>query len=285
MSNSSDSSSDQSASSESHIVTAEELMRRKRKKTHGSQSSAVIKTKSTDSLKEEDLDEEIKRLEAELESSSDYTDDDSSSSSDGSDSDDDGDSAKSRKIEGRESIDPSSKDAIICLSSCASETIQPLAKSLLPACKSKKLKIDRDAENQKVREKNDGVSDGLRDVVKEVLAGYKPRSSERIPFYCRVCAVQSKDESEFKLHKQSEFHKTAVQVEKKATYCKLCRKQLTSLVQMQEHLDSRPHKERLDSMKARQRGFTGTNFGRGTGAFRGRGNRFAQNNRGRVPRV
>ena len=143
--------------------------------------------------------------------------------------------------------------------------------------------IDKDEEKQKDREKNSRVSSGLRDAVKEVLAEYQPRSSERIPFYCRVCAVQSKDEAEFTLHKQTEFHKTAVQVEKKATYCKLCRKQLTSLIQMQEHLDSRPHKERLDSMKARQQGFSGRGFGRG-GSAAGRGNRYVQVNKERPGR-
>lgn len=271
-----------SSSDESPIMTAEELIRRKRRSTVGSQSSAVQKQKSN-TVNEDDLDEEIKRLEAELEKSSDESDDGSSSSSDSGS--DDTHSAKKRKYKGGESTsDPStSKDAIICLSSCASETIEPLATSYLPACKSKKLKIDKDEEKQKDREKNSRVSSGLRDAVKEVLAEYQPRSSERIPFYCRVCAVQSKDEAEFTLHKQTEFHKTAVQVEKKATYCKLCRKQLTSLIQMQEHLDSRPHKERLDSMKARQQGFSGRGFGRG-GSAAGRGNRYVQVNKERPGR-
>jgi hypothetical protein len=277
------SNSSSSNDDESHIVTAEELMRRKRKNGFGSQSSAAL-TIQSNSLNEGDLDDEIKRLEAELEESSDSSGDDSSSFSDSCDSDDD-ESMNRRQNEGKAATDKSSsKDAVICLSSCASETIKPLDKTLLPACKSKKLKIDRDDEHQNVREKNYSERNGLRDVVKEVLAGYQPRSSERIPFYCRVCAVQSKDESEFLLHKQSEFHKTAVQVEKKATYCKLCRKQLTSLVQMQEHLDSRPHKERLNSMKARQRGLTGRRYGRSGGTM-GRGNRFTQSNRGRGPRV
>ena len=43
-------------------------------------------------------------------------------------------------------------------------------------------------------------------------------------------------------------------MEKKATYCKLCRKQLTSIVQMREHLQSKPHRERMDAVKQRQRG-------------------------------
>jgi hypothetical protein len=48
------------------------------------------------------------------------------------------------------------------------------------------------------------------------------------------------------VHKTTDFHKAAVSVEKKATYCKLCRKQLTSIVQMQDHLESRPHRDKMD---------------------------------------
>ena len=55
------------------------------------------------------------------------------------------------------------------------------------------------------------------------------------------------------MHKTTDFHKAAVSVEKKATYCKLCRKQLTSIVQMQDHLESRPHRDKMDLVKERQR--------------------------------
>ncbi len=46
-------------------------------------------------------------------------------------------------------------------------------------------------------------------------------------------------------------------MEKKATYCKLCRKQLTTIVQMQDHLESRPHRNKMDLVKARRRGNEG----------------------------
>jgi deoxyribodipyrimidine photolyase-like uncharacterized protein len=70
-------------------------------------------------------------------------------------------------------------------------------------------------------------------------------------------------EEEFFDHKRSEFHKTAVEMEQKASYCKLCRKQLTSLVQLKEHLTSKPHKERLDRVRENRR--MGGNRGRGRG--------------------
>ena len=135
-------------------------------------------------------------------------------------------------------------------------------------------------ENREIAQK----SDGLRQAVLEVLQGYVPRSSEKLPFYCRVCSHQSTSEEEFLEHKQTAFHKTAVQVERKNTYCKLCRKQLTSIVQMQEHLKSGPHRERLDFVQARQRGGTGDMRGRrynNGNSSRGRGYSHNNSSRGR----
>jgi len=225
----------------------------------------------------DDIDSEIKRLEAEL-AKSDSDDDSSSSEDDDDDQNDDSDiqyrNSRKKKIRfGETSIlnkedvrneEPKGKvEAVICTSACASDSIPHLPASTLPKCKSKKLKIDlqnndNDADGTKNRKRKNSSStvqsDGLRAAVMEVLGSYTPRSSERIPFYCRVCSYQSKNEIEFSEHKRTEFHKAAVEIERKKTYCKLCRKQLTSLVQMQEHLDSRPHKDRLESLKARQRG-------------------------------
>jgi hypothetical protein len=44
---------------------------------------------------------------------------------------------------------------------------------------------------------SDGFSDGLRDAVQELLSGYVARSSEKIPFYCRVCLHQSENQEDF----------------------------------------------------------------------------------------
>ena len=56
-----------------------------------------------------------------------------------------------------------------------------------------------------------GFSDGLRDAVQEVLSGYVARSSEKIPFYCRVCLHQSENQEDFTVHKTTDFHKALSQ--------------------------------------------------------------------------
>ena len=291
----SDASSESSAdeSSPPQVITASELMRQKLQSKNTDRSDR--KPKKNDDV---DLDDEIKRLEAELAQGSDDSDSES-------DSDDDSGSIESANEERRKRIrfgeatilnpqdvvaKKSKQDdaaGVICISECASETIAPLPKNSLPTNKTKKLKIDlegndkKDGRKRKRRDEQDGaINDGLRDAVKEVLSGYVARSSEKLPFYCRVCLHQSQDAEDFIAHKMTEFHKTAVQMEKKATFCKLCRKQLTSLVQMQEHLDSRPHRDKMDQAKAYQRGGPmngGFRPGRGSG---GRGGRESFGGRG-----
>lgn len=240
-------------------LTAAELMRQK---LRGREKDATKPSDTNETRNDIDIDEEIKRLEAELAA-------DASSNSSQKSSDDDSildESDDDSEIREKEQSPPT---GVLCLSACAGEKIAPLPKDALPTVKSKKLKIDSKddeikKETRKRKKSKTGkersnstehvVSDGLIAAVKDVLSGYVARSSEKIPFYCRVCLHQSKSEEEFREHKGSDFHKAAVQVERKATYCKLCRKQLTSIVQMQEHLASRPHREKMNSVKARQRG-------------------------------
>lgn len=287
-------------------VPVAELMRRKNLKNESSTNSDLERNGSKDDAV--DIDDEIKRLEAELaeSSSSEDSDDSDDINYDSCDlSNDDGRKVGKGNEEFRrkrikfgeatilnpeESHDEStfvtkgSGSGIISISECASDSIAPLPNSALPKTVSKPMKCDLPEGAKANRKRKRSISgndvddsqassDGLREAVKEVLAGYVARSSEKIPFYCRVCSVQCKDEDDFFAHKQSEFHKTAVQVEKKATYCRLCRKQLTSIVQMHEHLDSRPHKEKLDKVQARQRGGTGYRPGRGFNGVQGRGGR------------
>jgi hypothetical protein len=201
---SSDSMSNSSSSDESpkrHVMTASEMMQRKvqgRKKE--------TKNKPKEKIVDDDIDDEIKRLEAELaEDSSDSEDSDSDSSSNG---------GRLKRIRFGEStilnpqdveVEKSAKSqdqGVICLSECASDFIAPLPKTVLPTNKRKKLKIDseedgsrRDDQRRKRTRSNEngsgGFSDGLRDAVKEVLSGYVARSSEKIPFYCRVCLFAS----------------------------------------------------------------------------------------------
>lgn len=246
-------------------LTAAELLRQK----VGGKAAKKKATTSSDG-KRIDIDDEIQRLEAELQndsSSSDDEDDDSESygSRDSDENDDEKESSPSQAV-------------VLNLSSVRDERIEKLPESLLPASRKRSLQnIDGpvdEARSKKPKKKRD---DGLTAAVKEVLAGYKPRSAERLPFYCRVCAKQYDNEEEFFQHKSTEFHKTAVEVERKTSYCKLCRKQLTSPAQLKEHLTSRPHKERLHTVQAKQQG-------RGRASpLPGRGNNFRGGRGGRVP--
>ncbi|CAJ1912492.1 unnamed protein product [Cylindrotheca closterium] len=177
---------------------------------------------------EVDLDDEIARLEAELQASS--------SSDDESENED---------------IDGAETSGVLSLSKFSENRISSLPASALPQPGRYKTNGERRSEK---KPKQVEVPDGLREAVKEVLNGYKARSSEKLPFYCRVCQVQLTNEDEFFQHKRTQFHKTAVAMEQKATYCKLCRKQLTSPAQMKEHLKSKPHRSRLQFVKEKQQG-------------------------------
>jgi hypothetical protein len=225
---SNESSSSSSDSEPAPLLTAAEMLRQKTAKN--------TKKSVKFSEPEVDYDEEIRRLEQELEEGSE-------SSSDEEDSDE----------------EDSKEPAVLSLSSLADDRIDALPANLLPVPHGKKrlLKgIDQDyIEEERARKRSKHEyepSAGLRAAVKEVLDGYKPRSSERLPFYCRVCSKQFDNKEEFLEHRTTEFHLTAEAMEKKATFCKLCRKQLTSPAQMKEHLMSRPHKERLRTVRERQ---------------------------------
>jgi hypothetical protein len=191
---------------------------RKRHEEERDNTSESLKINNAISEKEVDIDDEIKRLEAELATNDDKSDE----------SDDD---------------DDTSDD----------ERIPPLPVCCLPTSRKHLLK-GIDEQPQQNLSKKSKVSTGLRDAVSEVLSGYVARSSERLPFYCRVCVKQYRDQHDFFEHKESDFHQVAVEVERKKSFCKLCRKQFTSPVQLKEHISSRPHKDRLDQMRARQQG-------------------------------
>lgn len=210
-------------------------------------SSEIVKNvASTDTV---DLDEEIRRLEEELERDDDDDDESDSSST-----------ASSEVVKEQKAF-------VISLSKSKDEKIESLPASLLPAARKRTLKgvdsVSATGDNKKTKRKRtdrdsgdasgeQNVSEGLKFAVQEILRGYQPRSSERLPFYCRVCAKQFENEDTFNSHKEETFHKTAVMMERKASFCKLCRKQLTSPAQLKEHLHSKPHKQRLQTVQSAQ---------------------------------
>lgn len=195
-------------------------------------------TKSVKFAKEEvDIDDEIRQLEMEL------------NNSDSSGDESDYDSADDMESD-------NATPAVLSLSAYSKDRIEHLPMSCLPEPgKYNPRGSSKVGSKNSIAKKKEGSQkvDGLKEAVQEVLNGYKARSSERLPFYCRFCAKQYGNEKEFFEHKNSDFHKTAVELERKATYCRLCLKQLTSPEQMKEHLVSRPHRERLQYVKSRQR--------------------------------
>ena len=244
-------------------LTASELLRRQAQK-----KDSRLKLEETDEKKSSngDIDDEIKRLEAELANDSDSSSENEDSESDSSSESDDDDSNEKPKVKVE-----SSEPGVVSLSSLEKDRIESLPSHLLPAARKRSLKTDGKGEKE-IAKKPKQVDNGLASAVKEVLSGYVARSSERLPFYCRFCQKQYSNENEFFEHKQTEFHKTAVEVERKASFCKLCRKQLTSPEQLKEHLTSRPHKERLERARSRNPGGRGRGGGRGYGG-RGRNSR------------
>lgn len=248
---------------EEKALTFSEMMKRKQQNVKNPEIS-FKKEEGTETSY--DIDDEIKRLEAQLQN--------------GDNSEDDLSSASSESESEEKGMD------VICISEVADDVIQPLPSNSLPSNKRRKLKnidgADSDdgppvskrqkKEHQKklMEERN-----GLKEAVKEILDGYVERSksseSKKLPFYCRVCDIQSVDMDAFLEHKKSKLHLAAVDAERKACFCRLCRKQFTSLKQMKEHLGSRPHREKMDYVTGKQRGFNNaTNRGRGRGRAPGR---------------
>ncbi|KAG7343727.1 zinc-finger double-stranded RNA-binding protein [Nitzschia inconspicua] len=206
-----------------------------------------------------DIDDEIARLEREL---AQYDDDDA-------DGDDD-DSDYNEQSHTQSVVQDNPQPTILSLSKFSDDRVEHLPEEALPipgryhpnnntdsGTTKKKKSQKRKREPSSTTEETEPPGkkmDGLQQAVKEVLEGYQARSSERLPFYCRYCAHQFDNENDFTQHKTTDFHRTAVATERKLTYCKLCRLQLTSPVQMKEHLTSRPHQQRLQYMKAKNQG-------------------------------
>ena len=264
-------------------LTAAEILRRKVKaqkrrhdaqddETNGVSAESQTKLRKDSPKTQADIDEEIRRLEQELENDSDDSSDDSSTDS-SSESDSEhsskprNDRGSSKEVligsGGNHKLNQTSDDGILSFSASKDARIEPLPASHLPKIQRKRRSttLDQQSSSSSAKKAKKGsanrqgqASSGLEKAVQEVLDGYVARSSERIPFYCRVCAQQYENLHDFTIHKQSDFHKTAVRLEQKRTYCKLCRKQLTSPIQMKEHLQSRPHKERLAQSQARRQG-------------------------------
>lgn len=143
------------------------------------------------------VDDRIAALERELEQGGDGT---SSSGSDDDISDDDDSIASADISETKSAAVIRERRRIAKLvSPLAAEKIEPLAPHLLPrpGCGIQKAPMKKKRDRPKVGEASAGAvaaapgpSQGLDSAVKELMANYEARSSERVPFYCRVCKFQ-----------------------------------------------------------------------------------------------
>lgn len=146
----------------------------------------------------EAVDDQIAALERELQSSGDSSSDEESSGSedDGSDErpEDDDNGAATTTLERRR------RQLKKLVSPLDAEKIEPLPAHLLPRPGCGTQKDDKKKKKKKTGPKAKDVdgtaaaapapSRGLDSAVKELLANYEARSSERVPFYCRVCQFQ-----------------------------------------------------------------------------------------------
>lgn len=127
------------------------------------------------------VDDRIAALERELEEGTESSDDSPDSAES---SEDDTESARDEGAGGKSVVSK-------FVSPLDTEKIAPLPAHLLPhaGCgipKSNSRKLKR----TKVAREKPETSPGLAKVVEELLSNYEARSSERVPFYCRVCKFE-----------------------------------------------------------------------------------------------
>ena len=232
------------------------------------QSSKSSTSSTQNNVKLITLDEQIALLEQGLENESD---------DDSGDNNDDDEEIDSSLVQGDSNliIEKDDQGNISRLVSNTFDRIEPLPQQYLPIPlplnKRKKIDNNKDIDDKPTRKSkkksnttttdtdNNTATDaqqqqqqrrsGLENTIREILSNYQPLSGEKIPFYCRICRYQGTNILEFNTHRNSEEHNLAVKIELKLSYCKSCQKQLSSPAQLKEHLQARPHKERLYELK------------------------------------
>jgi hypothetical protein len=255
------------------IITAAELLRQQtQQQTQQQQQSRRLEntTKGTTDIETNnrsinDIDDEIQRLERELQQAdNDDTEDDASiSSSTGSSS-----SRQCGEQNNNDDTNSTNRDTtmILSISKSNQNPIEKLPTHCLPPPtatnkllstkskgKSKNKKRSRTDDDTNGGNNNIIVGVGLKKAVQELLQNYQGRAStERKPFYCRYCQHQSINYNDFVHHQTIPSHLQNVTIHNKASYCKLCSKQFNSPLQLQEHLQSKPHQERWQYLQSKQ---------------------------------
>ncbi|KAG7398195.1 hypothetical protein PHYBOEH_011518 [Phytophthora boehmeriae] len=199
----------------------EPIAKRLQRSAESALLSGTKKTKQGEKT-EQDIAEQIKRLEAELQGSS----EDSSSDSD--------------------SDDDTKKAVVVNLSAYASDRIESLPKKMLPAVRSsaslppaKKRRKTQQQENELAAQK------ALEDL------GDALSFPKKVPFACKPCGFIGKNLEEFQAHRASKEHLERQQSGMKKLHCVLCDKSFTSNEQLDEHRAGKWHKQRAQQKKAR----------------------------------
>ncbi|KAK1940505.1 Zinc finger CCCH domain-containing protein 42 [Phytophthora citrophthora] len=175
----------------------------------------------------EDIADQIKRLEAELQGGSD--------SSDSSDSDSDSDS------------DNDNSKTIVNLSAFASERIEALPDAMLPAARpSSNLPPAKKKRKKTQQEENERAANKALEELGDALTFPK-----KVPFACKPCKFIGKDLENFQAHRASKEHLERVQTGDKTLQCVLCNKSFTSPAQLVEHRAGKWHKQRAQQKKVR----------------------------------
>ncbi|EGZ10179.1 hypothetical protein PHYSODRAFT_338857 [Phytophthora sojae] len=198
------------------------------KRLKQSAESALQQKKKAE--EEEDIADRIKRLEAELQGSG-----SESSDSEDSDSDSDDDNDKTKEA------------AVVNLSAYASERIEALPESMLPAARpSSNLPPPKKKRKKTQQEENERAANKALEMLGDALTFPK-----KVPLACKPCKFIGKDLEDFKAHKASKEHLERVQTGDKTLSCVLCNKSFTSPAQLDEHRAGKWHKQRAQQKKAR----------------------------------
>ena len=229
------------------MITAAEMIRQKQIRYSNNNSDPTVSTATIPSRTTSinDIDDEIQRLERDLQQGSD----------DDEDSDDDSENEDGVK---------NTVTMILSISESKQNPIEKLPTHCLPPsltlnklkskAGSKKRSRNEDTNDTNGGTNNNNISGaGLKKAVQELIQNYQGRNStERIPYFCRYCQHQATDYNDFQHHQTIPSHIQNVTLHNKASYCKLCSKQFNSPIQLQEHLQSKPHHDKLQYLQSKQ---------------------------------
>lgn len=173
--------------------------------------------------KDDDIAERIRRLEQDLDSSSDSDSD----TSDGKDASDNG------------SANKSDATGVVSLSALASERIEALPETMLPPKRKTALPTKSDSR------KRPSETDKQLAILEMVTA------PKKVPFQCKPCAFIGKNMEDFNAHRETPEHLARQQNPSKNWECKLCSKSFTSQSQLDEHRVGKWHQQRAQQKKER----------------------------------